>query len=86
MANLYKQITKHLKKNNCEFKRAAKGSHEIWKNAQTNKSFTVPRSCKAAPTLRAICKQAGIGIPSFLMNGTRHPKDHGGHPTLPAAT
>ncbi len=65
MASLYAKTTKHLKEHGCSFVRQAKGSHEIWQNAEGT-HFTLVKSGKATGTFRAAYKRAGVECPSFL--------------------
>ncbi len=67
MANLYAKTSKYLKEHGCSLVRQAKGSHEIWQNAEGN-HFTLVKSGKAADTFRTACKQAGVEYPSFLQS------------------
>jgi len=64
----YRQIVKILKKFGFEFLRQAAGSHEIWYNSTTNRYTTIPNHPGDMPegTLRAILKQAGIEVDTFL--------------------
>ena len=64
----YREIVKILKKFGFEFQRQAAGSHEIWYNQSTNRYTTIPNHPGDMPegTLRAILKQAGIDVMSFL--------------------
>jgi len=64
----YREIVKRLKKSGFEFFRQAAGSHEIWYNPKTKKFTTVPNHSGDMPegTLRAILKQAGIDVDTFL--------------------
>lgn len=64
----YREIVKILKKCGFEFLRQAAGSHEIWYNPSTNRYTTIPNHPGDMPegTLRAILKQAGIDVISFL--------------------
>lgn len=64
----YRVIIKKLRKAGFEFDRYAKGSHEIWKNGETGKRTTVPNHPGDIPegTLRAIIRQAGIDVDTFL--------------------
>ena len=66
----YREIIKILKKFGFEFLRQAAGSHEIWCNPTTNRYTTIPNHPGDMPegTLRAILKQAGIEVNSFLRN------------------
>jgi predicted RNA binding protein YcfA (HicA-like mRNA interferase family) len=64
----YRKIIRKLKKAGFQFDRYAKGSHEIWKNADTKKRTTVPNHPGSLPegTVRAIINQAGITVDEFL--------------------
>ena len=64
----YREIVKILKKFGFEFHRQAAGSHEIWYNPSTNRYTTIPNHPGDMPegTLRAILKQSGIDVISFL--------------------
>jgi predicted RNA binding protein YcfA (HicA-like mRNA interferase family) len=64
----YREVVKKLRRAGFEFDRYAKGSHEIWRNPETGKRTTVPNHPGSLPegTLRAIIRQAGIGINTFL--------------------
>lgn len=64
----YREIVKRLKQLGFEFDRQAAGSHEIWRNQETNRYTTIPNHPGDMPegTLRAILKQAGIEPGQFL--------------------
>ena len=64
----YRDIIMILKKFGFEFLRQAAGSHEIWHNPSTNRYTTIPNHPGDMPegTLRAILKQVGIDVNSFL--------------------
>jgi len=64
----YKEIVRKLKSFGFEFDRQAAGSHEIWFNRETNRYTTIPNHSGDMPegTLRAILKQADIGVGEFL--------------------
>jgi len=57
-----------LKALGLEFHRQAAGSHEIWFNPALNRYTAIPNHPGDMPegTLRAILKQAGIEVDSFL--------------------
>lgn len=63
----YREIIKILKQFGFTFYRQASGSHEIWFNQQTKKFTTIPNHPGDMPegTLRAILKQADIGVDEF---------------------
>ena len=64
----YRDIVRILKKFGFQFLRQATGSHEIWFNPITKRYTTIPNHPGDMPegTLRAILKQAGIEVNSFL--------------------
>jgi predicted RNA binding protein YcfA (HicA-like mRNA interferase family) len=64
----YAAIVRRLKKLGFVFDRQAAGSHEIWRNPETNLYTTIPNHPGDMPegTLRAILKQAGISPDRFL--------------------
>lgn len=64
----YRDVTKRLKKFGFTFDRQAAGSHEIWYNPTSDRYTTLPNHPGDMPegTLRAILKQAGIEVDSFL--------------------
>ena len=64
----YRKITKKLRKLGFSFKRESAGSHEVWANRATGRVAFVPRHNTDMPerTLRAILRDAGIGVDEFL--------------------
>ena len=64
----YRQVVKQLKSFGFEFYRNAAGSYEIWYNPLTKRYTTIPNHPGDLPegTLRAILKEAGIGVDDFL--------------------
>lgn len=64
----YREIVQRLKQLGFEFYRQAAGSHEIWFNPATRRYTTIPNHPGDMPegTLRAILKQAGVEVDSFL--------------------
>ena len=64
----YREVVKKLRRAGFEFDRYAKDSHEIWRNPNTGRRTTVPNHPGALPegTIRAIIRQAGIEINTFL--------------------
>lgn len=64
----YRTIAKRLSKFGFAFYREAKGSHEIWYCAETNRYTTIPHHRGDMPegTLRHILNQAGIEPEDFL--------------------
>ncbi len=64
----YREIVKKLTLAGFEFRREAKGSHEIWSNTRTGKYTTVVSHRGDMPegTLRKILSQADIEVDDFL--------------------
>jgi predicted RNA binding protein YcfA (HicA-like mRNA interferase family) len=64
----YRDITKKLRRFGFVFDRQAAGSHEIWYCAASNRYTTIPNHAGEMPegTLRAILRQAEIGVDAFL--------------------
>lgn len=64
----YREVAKRLRKFGFIFDRQAAGSHEIWHNQTSDRYTTLPNHPGDMPegTLRAILKQAGIEVDSFL--------------------
>ncbi len=64
----YREIVKRLKELGLQFHRQAAGSHEIWFNPAADRYTTIPNHPGDMPegTLRAILKQAGIELETFL--------------------
>lgn len=60
MADFYKDIAALLLAAGFTRLRPGKGSHEIWRHAETGKRVTVPRSTKSRHTANEILKQAGL--------------------------
>jgi len=50
------------------FDRPGPGSHEVWRNPQTGRKITLPHHSRdmAEGTLRAVLREAGIDVNSFL--------------------
>ncbi len=63
----YRELTRKLRALGCEFKRASKGSHEIWINPCLNLATVIPHHPGDIPkgTLHAILKQLGISPDEF---------------------
>ena len=66
----YRDVTKCLKLFGFAFDRQAAGSHEIWYQHSGNRYTTIPNHPGDMPegTLRAILRQAGISVETFLAN------------------
>ncbi len=64
----YREIIKKLTLAGFEFRREAKGSHEIWSNPHTGKYTTIVNHRGDIPegTLRKILAQTGIEVDDFL--------------------
>jgi predicted RNA binding protein YcfA (HicA-like mRNA interferase family) len=64
----YRELIKRLKQFGFEFHRQAAGSHEIWRNVETNRYTTIPNHSGDMPegTVRAILKQADVDSEAFL--------------------
>jgi predicted RNA binding protein YcfA (HicA-like mRNA interferase family) len=64
----YRELIKRLKQLGFEFNRQAAGSHEIWFNPATHLYTTILNHPGDMPegTLRAILKQAGVDVETFL--------------------
>ncbi|MBL8484254.1 MAG: type II toxin-antitoxin system HicA family toxin [Rhodocyclaceae bacterium] len=64
----YRDVVARLRALGLRFHRQAAGSHEIWINPALGRYTTIPNHPGDIPegTLRAILKQAGVGIEEFL--------------------
>lgn len=64
----YRDITRKLRRLGFALDRTARGSHEIWWNPETRQRTTIPNHPGDLPegTVRAIVKQAGVGVEDFL--------------------
>lgn len=56
----YAQVVAALRDAGFEYKRQAKGDHELWYNASQNKSVIVDRGSLSRHTANAVMKQAGL--------------------------
>ncbi|CAD6493970.1 MAG: HicA toxin of bacterial toxin-antitoxin_ [Candidatus Argoarchaeum ethanivorans] len=64
-----RDVIKRLRKAGFVFDRQAKGSHEIWYNPTTKRRTTIPNYPEVdipKGTLKAIIKEAGIGVEEFI--------------------
>lgn len=61
-------VIRKLRRAGFIFDRQRKGSHQIWRNAETRRRTTVPRHPGDLPegTVAAIVKQAGLTVDEFL--------------------
>ena len=66
----YRDVTKRLKLFGFAFDRQAAASHDIWFQRSGNRYTTIPNRPDDMPegTLRAILRQAGISVETFLAN------------------
>lgn len=64
----YRDVAQRLRRFGYVFDRPGPGSHEVWRHAQTGRKVTVPRHTRdmAEGTLRAILREAQIGVDDFL--------------------
>jgi len=64
----YREVARRLHNFGFEFDRHGPGSHEVWRHAATGRKVTVPHHARdmAEGTLRAILREAGIGVDDFL--------------------
>ena len=58
--NFYRDLTKILRENDCDFDRQGQGSHEIWRCRTNGRKFTVPTKIKSRHTANEALKQAGL--------------------------
>lgn len=56
----YAQVTAALREAGFEYKRQAKGDHEVWHSATLNKSVIVDRGSLSRHTANSVMKQAGL--------------------------
>jgi predicted RNA binding protein YcfA (HicA-like mRNA interferase family) len=64
----YREVVRRLRVFGFQFDRQGPGSHEIWRHAHSGTKVTIPRHSGdlAEGTLRAILREAGIDVGSFL--------------------
>jgi predicted RNA binding protein YcfA (HicA-like mRNA interferase family) len=64
----YREVAARLRALGWVFDRSGAGSHEIWRHSITGRKVTLPHHNKdmAEGTLRAILREAGIGVDEFL--------------------
>lgn len=55
-----RELEAKLRAAGCELVRQGKGSHAIWWSPITQRTFSVPHACRAAPTANAALKAAGL--------------------------
>jgi len=64
----YREVVRRLHTFGFVFDRHGPGSHEVWRHTATGRKVTVPHHARdmAEGTLRAILREAGIGVDDFL--------------------
>ncbi|MBL7222643.1 MAG: type II toxin-antitoxin system HicA family toxin [Candidatus Brocadiae bacterium] len=64
----YREVARRLRRLGFAFDRHGPGSHEVWRHAGTGRKVTLPHHARdmAEGTLRAILREAGIGVEDFL--------------------
>ena len=64
----YREVARRLRRLGYEFDRHGPGSHEVWRHSATGRKVTLPHHARdmAEGTLRAILRQAAIGVEDFL--------------------
>jgi predicted RNA binding protein YcfA (HicA-like mRNA interferase family) len=64
----YREVARRLRSFDYEFVRQGKGSHEVWRHADTGLVILVPHHSRDMPegTLRAILREAHIDVEEFL--------------------
>ncbi len=64
----YRELTRKLRRLDCQFDRQGRGDHEIWANARTQYTTSIPnwggRDLKIG-TIRAILRDLGISRDEF---------------------
>jgi predicted RNA binding protein YcfA (HicA-like mRNA interferase family) len=64
----YREVVRRLRIFGFRFDRPGPGSHEVWRHQETGKKVTIPHHTgdMAEGTLRAILREAGVDVNSFL--------------------
>jgi predicted RNA binding protein YcfA (HicA-like mRNA interferase family) len=64
----YREVARRLRSFGFQFDRQGPGSHEVWRQSSTGRKVTIPHHSgdMAGGTLRAILREAGIEVNSFL--------------------
>ena len=60
MADLYRRPVRLLRESECELRRQAKRSHEVWHSPVSQCTFTVPANIASQRLANEILKQAGL--------------------------
>jgi predicted RNA binding protein YcfA (HicA-like mRNA interferase family) len=64
----YREVAQRPRTFGFRFDRSGPGSHEVWRHQGTGKKVTIPHHTgdMAEGTLRAILREAGVGVNAFL--------------------
>ena len=64
----YREVARKLRVLGWTFDRPGPGSHEIWRHSGSGRKVTLPHHTRemAEGTLRAILREAGIDVETFL--------------------
>lgn len=64
----YREVARKLRTFGFAFDRPGPGSHEVWRHVPTGRKVTLPHHSRemAEGTLRAVLREAGIDVESFL--------------------
>jgi predicted RNA binding protein YcfA (HicA-like mRNA interferase family) len=64
----YREVAQKLRTLGFAFDRPGPGSHEVWRHLSTGRKVTLPHHSRemSEGTLRAILREAGIDVDSFL--------------------
>lgn len=60
MADLYRRLVRLLRESECELRRQAKRSHEVWHSPVSQCTFTVPANITSQRLANEVLKQAGL--------------------------
>jgi hypothetical protein len=60
MVDFGPELRRLLREAGCEFKRPAKGDHELWYSPKTKRSFVVDHKIKSRHSANGVLKQAGL--------------------------
>src|SRR5258708_26469437 len=84
----YREVVRRFRTFGFQFDRQGPGSHEIWRHSQTGRKVTIPHHTGdlAEGTLRAILREAGIEVQSFLKASPAPRELSVAPPTLPLLT
>ncbi len=64
----YREVARRLRSFGWAYDRPSPGSHEVWRHSSTGRKVTLPHHARdmAEGTLRAVLREAGIGVDEFL--------------------